>query len=365
MLGNAPPALVDLLVREDEISIAGPLLRRSPVVAEPTLIEVARMKGQGHLLAMSQRPKLPVGVTDVIVRRGDREVVRRVAGNAGAQFSQIGYSSLIKRAGGDGVLTLTVGQRGDLSAPQLKDLLAGSADIVRRRLFEVAKPDKKAAINQAMVEIIGAPKQSEMRRDFAPAQRAILSLHHAGELNEAALLNFAKAHKYEECVAALSAMSAARIATIDRLLTGDRHDPMLILGRAVGLEWATVRALIVLRLGPGRVPSATDIEEARLNFERLAASTAQRVVEFLADAANGVSELSERGPSDSSSKPQISRAPPLAFSFAAIARHGVAVPRLSPVGGLLRHPEKIRRARKMRERPGDVIVDIADEAKFA
>jgi uncharacterized protein (DUF2336 family) len=279
-LANAPPALVNQLAREDEISIAGPLLRRSLVIAEQVLIEIARMKGQGHLLAMSQRPTLPAGVTDVIVRRGDREVVRRVAGNAGAQFSSIGYSSLIKRAGGDGVLTLSVGQRDDLSGPQLKDLLAGSVDIVRRRLFEVAKPDKKAAINQAMVEIVGAPKQSEIRRDFAPAQRAILSLHHAGELNEAALLGFAKAHKYEECVAALSAMSAARIATIDRLLMGDRHDPILILGRAVGLEWATVRALIILRLGPGRVPSATDIEEARLNFERLAASTAQRVVSF-------------------------------------------------------------------------------------
>jgi uncharacterized protein (DUF2336 family) len=280
LIGNAPPALVNQMAREDEILVAGPLLRRSPVIVEAALIEIARMKGQGHLLAMSERPTLAPGVTDVIVRRGDREVVRRVAGNAGAQFSVNGYSSLIKRAGGDGVLTLTVGQRDDLTAPQLKDLLAGSADIVRRRLFEVAKPNKKAAINQAMVEIIGAPKQSEIRRDFAPAQRAILNLHHAGELNEAALLGFAKGHKYEECVAALSAMSAARIATIDRLLTGDRHDPILILGRATGLEWATVRALIVLRLGPGRVPSATDIEQARLNFERLAASTAQRVLGF-------------------------------------------------------------------------------------
>ena len=280
VLANAPRGLVGQLAREDEISIAGPLLRRSPVLDEKALIEIARMKGQGHLLAMAERPALSPDLTDVIVRRGDREVVRRAAGNAGALFSQTGYSTLIKRAGQDAVLTLAVGQRADLSEQRLKDLLAGSIDIVRRRLFEVAKPDKKAAINQAMVEIIGAPKQSEIRRDFAPAQRAILSLHHAGELNEAALLGFAKAHKYEECVAALSAMSAARIATIDRLLAGDRHDPVLILGRATGLEWATVRALIVLRLGPGRVPSATDIEEARLNFERLAASTAQRVVNF-------------------------------------------------------------------------------------
>jgi hypothetical protein len=178
------------------------------------------------------------------------------------------------------VLTLAVGRRGDLSPGHLKELLAGSADIVRRRLFEVVRPDKKAAINDAMVEIAGAPKQSEIRRDFAPAQRAVLALHQAGELNEAVLLNFAKARKYEECVAALSAMSAIRLATIDRLVMGDRHDPILILGRAVGLEWATVRALIMLRLDPGRVPSATDIEEVRLNFERLGASTAQRVLGF-------------------------------------------------------------------------------------
>jgi uncharacterized protein (DUF2336 family) len=279
-LGNAPPKLVDLLVRDDEIAIAGPLLRRSPVVAEPTLIEIARMRGQSHLLALSERPALSFGVTDVIVRRGEREVVRRVAGNAGARFSPSGYFSLIRRACDDGVLTLAVGQREDLSVPQLKELLAGSADIVRRRLFEVARPDRKAAIGETMAEISGAPKPAAIPRDFAPAQRAILAMHQAGTLNEAALLDFARAHQYEHSVATLSALSSAQIVTIDRVMMRDRADSVLILGRASGLKWATVRALIMLRLGPGRAVSATDIEEARLNFERLAASTAQRVVNF-------------------------------------------------------------------------------------
>ena len=99
---NAPPALVDQLVREDEIVIAGPLLRRSPLIDEPTLIDIARGKGQGHLLAISGRPSLSTELTDVIVRRGDREVVRSVAGNAGARFSPTGYTGLVKRAGDDG-----------------------------------------------------------------------------------------------------------------------------------------------------------------------------------------------------------------------------------------------------------------------
>src|ERR1700738_5187057 len=58
LLANAPRALVGQLAREDEIVIAGPLLRRSPVIDEQALIEIAGAKGQGHLLAMSERPKL-------------------------------------------------------------------------------------------------------------------------------------------------------------------------------------------------------------------------------------------------------------------------------------------------------------------
>ena len=60
---------------------------------------------------MSERPTLSPDLTDVIVCRGDRDTVRRAAGNAGALFSQSGYSALIRRANQDGVLTLTVGQR--------------------------------------------------------------------------------------------------------------------------------------------------------------------------------------------------------------------------------------------------------------
>ena len=280
LLGNAPRALVGQLAREDEILIAGPLLRRSPVIDEAALLEIAGIKGQGHLLAMSERPTLSPGLTDVIVSRGDREVVRRAAGNAGAQFSPTGYSALIERASQDGVLTLTVGQRDDLSESRLKDLLEGSIDIIRRRLMEVVKPVRQAAISRAMNEISGAIEVVESRRDFVPAQRTILALHRAGELNEAAVLGFAKAYKYEEAVAALSAMSGVKIATLDRLIAGDRYDPILIIGKTVGLAWATVRSLILLRLGPSRVASPADIESARVNFGRLMPSTAERVVVF-------------------------------------------------------------------------------------
>ena len=113
------------LAHEDEISIAGPLLRRSPVIDERALIEIARMKGQGHLLAMSERPRLSPDLDrrHRAPRRPRRGQARCRQCRRGS-FRRPDIRALIKRAGQDGVLTLTVGQRDDLSA-QLKDLLAG------------------------------------------------------------------------------------------------------------------------------------------------------------------------------------------------------------------------------------------------
>ena len=280
LLANAPRTLVGQLAHEDEIAIAGPLLRRSPVIDEQVLVEIANAKGQEHLLAMTERPKLSPDLTDVMVRRGDRDVVRRAAGNAGAAFSTDGYSTLIKRASTDGVLTLTVGQRADLSAEQLKNLLASSIDPVRRRLFDSVKPARQSAIRQAMNEISGIAQRAGSRRDFAPAQRTVLALQGAGHLNESVLLGFAKTYKYEESVAALAVMSGIKLATLDQLFAEDRYDPILIVGKVIGLEWATVRALILLRLGLNRMPAPADLEAARINYARLMPASAERVVGF-------------------------------------------------------------------------------------
>ncbi|HLG85426.1 MAG TPA: DUF2336 domain-containing protein [Bradyrhizobium sp.] len=280
LIANAPRALVGQFARENEILVAAPVLRRSHVLDDDVLLEVARMKGQGHLLAMAERNVLSTGLTDIMVRRGDREVVRRTAGNAGAAFSATGYQALIKRAAQDGVLTLTVGQRSDLPDAHLKELLAGSLDVVRRRLFDLVKPERRAAITRAMNEISDDLATVGGTRNFVPAQHAVLTLHRAGKLNEAALLGFAKSYSYEESVAALAAMSGIGIATLDRLMSGERNDPVLVIGKSIGLEWATVRALVLLRLGPHRMLAPADLENVRVNYGRLMPSTADRVVSF-------------------------------------------------------------------------------------
>ncbi len=89
------------LALDDEIEVAGPVLRDSTRIDEKMLVESALTKGQAHLLAISQRQSIGEAVTDVLVKRGDQEVATSVARNEGARFSGSGLLHMVRRAEGD------------------------------------------------------------------------------------------------------------------------------------------------------------------------------------------------------------------------------------------------------------------------
>ena len=71
-LQYAPQGVTEKLAWDDEIAVAGNVLTHSPCLSTGTLVEIAKAKGQDHLLAISGRTNLPEAVTDVIVDRGER-----------------------------------------------------------------------------------------------------------------------------------------------------------------------------------------------------------------------------------------------------------------------------------------------------
>ena len=89
----------------------------------------------------------------------------------------------------------------------------------------------------------------------------------------------ARESKYEETVVALAALAKVPIKIVDRLMGGDRPDPVLILCKAADLSWPTVKAVILAR-PDGRNVQLTALDAAFANYGRLSASTAHRVVRF-------------------------------------------------------------------------------------
>jgi uncharacterized protein (DUF2336 family) len=137
---NAPSAILERLAWDDQIAVAGKILTSSPKIGTSTLVEIAKAKGQEHLFAISGRENLPESVTDVIVDRGDRRVIRQLGSNATARFSESGYERMVTHAESDDELTEISGLRVDLPIRFLRDLLLRATDAVRARLAAIAPP---------------------------------------------------------------------------------------------------------------------------------------------------------------------------------------------------------------------------------
>jgi uncharacterized protein (DUF2336 family) len=149
-VANAPSNVIHLLAFADDIEVAGPILIQSERFHESALLANASRKSQQHLLAITQRQSLSEAVTDVLVERGDRQVVHSVVENAGARFSDAGFHMLVTRSGGDDALATAVGMRVDIPRPHLVMLLEKASSEVRARLT-AESPQASSAIEEARV----------------------------------------------------------------------------------------------------------------------------------------------------------------------------------------------------------------------
>ena len=201
----APPRIIHTLAFDDAIEVAEPVLTQSPRLDDNALIENARTKSQAHLLAISKRTQLSGAVTDVLVERGDMDVVTSAAGNPGAEFSETGYAKLVERAEGNDDLAASVGLRSSIPRHHLLRLLAKASDTVREKL-QAAHPETREAID-GVVKAGRRERAASARRaddaDVMAARRYVGKLHEAGELNEARSRSSPATSKFNETNAAI------------------------------------------------------------------------------------------------------------------------------------------------------------------
>jgi uncharacterized protein (DUF2336 family) len=279
-LANAPPGLIRRLAFDDAIVVAAPVLASSPQLSDADLIENAATKSQDHLYAIAQRLKLSEAVTDVLVERGNRRVVNRVASNDGAQFSFKTYEKLVQHARDDRKLGLTIGRRSDIPRQCFLKLLETASAEVREKL-EAANPQAAREIRETVAEVAGA-MQREVRdasRRHKVAARDARHLFRSHRLSEVNVHAAACAQQFAKTAAALSMLGPFPIDLVERVLIDKGAESVLILAKAANCSWTTTKAILVMQ-SAGRGLSQQDLDKACTAFERLSRETAQRVVKF-------------------------------------------------------------------------------------
>lgn len=280
VIPRAPPAVSRILAADDVIAVAGPMLQHCTRLDSALLAEFARTKSQEHLLAISLRRYLDQSVTDVLVHRGERGVLLNAARNLGAQFSDFGFITMIERARDDDELAACIGARRELPRHYLLKLLAQASDAVRR-ILEMADPLSAEAIRAAVADATSYVQAmtNKVSRNYAVAETRIDALQAAGKLDENAIAAFAKERKAEEATVALARLCDMPLESIETALAGDRPETILILGKAVGLTWNTVKAVLALRRD-GQGVSPQTLESCLGTFSRMKPATARQVLAF-------------------------------------------------------------------------------------
>ena len=279
-VAQAPPAIVRRLAKNDEIRIARPMLQESSRLSAEDLVEIAQTKSEQHLLAVAGRWWLKDVVTDALLARRFASVTHRLVTNPGAKVSPGGFAVILAQAEHDPTLAVETGIRADLPAELRLKLLRQATEEVRGRLLERAPPYLYEEIRHAIAAVAaGVERDMSQVRDFTAAKRHVAKLKDSGELDEAALLGFARQRRYEETVVALADLAQSNIEVIRSLMQSLRSEGLLVPCRAAGLSWATTAAVMECRYATGSM-GAVELAHAKNQFTKMTRGDADRLLRF-------------------------------------------------------------------------------------
>jgi uncharacterized protein (DUF2336 family) len=287
---NAPLSTVRQLARDPSIEVAEPVLRQSTRLDDDDLLAIAQeadhVAGQNgeqdRLLAISKRIAISEIVSDMLVTRGNRDVVLSVTQNQGASISDAGYGRLVDRSLDDEVLAICVGMRKDIPRRHFHSLISKASQVVLAKLT-AADPAAVAEVRKVLADITGQPvtAPSPTATSYIEAEARFNGLRQSGKSADAIVQELSANGQLVGIVAALVGLAQAPREFVESVMNDRRggNDFALLLARAAGLSWPCAMQICIARRGPGALPPLA-IEAARLSYARLKPETARRVIHF-------------------------------------------------------------------------------------
>ncbi|MGY6644575.1 MAG: DUF2336 domain-containing protein [Salinarimonas sp.] len=268
-----PNPIAKRLATDDEASVAQLVLRLSPVLSDDDLAAIAVSHSQAHLAAIAERASLSETVTDVLVERGDRRVLRTVSGNEGAAFSDRGLDTLISRSDGDTQVARNLAERSD-------DLPATQA----RRVLQIAAQMSLTHTPEVETEVIDASKNKQFARKARERRlevRLLIADLKEGkrEIDDVVSL-LCKDDRAFDLAQVLSTFSDIPNTQALRALLQKEASGIAVACKAMGLSKDGFKDVLAMRASRLGLPSK-QIEKDLASYDGLTAELSERAMRFL------------------------------------------------------------------------------------
>ena len=113
-LSRVPMNVITSLARNDNMAVAGPILECSSMLSDDTLLDIAMTKWPNQLAAVAGREGLTETITDLLIERGNADVMHKLISNHSARISEVGFVRLIGQAKTDKTIAAAIATRTDL-----------------------------------------------------------------------------------------------------------------------------------------------------------------------------------------------------------------------------------------------------------
>jgi hypothetical protein len=259
-----PQTVALRLAGDEDLAIAGLVLKLSPVLKDSDLAAIAVTHSQRHLVAIAERARLSATVTDVPVVRGDDTVLRTVSGDEGADFSDHGMDRLIERGGDDPEISRNLVQRANqLPAAQAERVLA----ITTAAVSESSGNGSSALTRDARARRLEVRLMiADLRQNKCPLDDAVMLL--------------ADEDRAYDLVQVISAMAEIGTNEVLRALLQPDSSGIAVLCRSLGLGHAAFAKVLKLRAARLNMAPA-DIERDVASYANLHESLSARAMRLL------------------------------------------------------------------------------------
>jgi uncharacterized protein (DUF2336 family) len=281
-LPGFPLSVVRKLANDRDIEIARPVLRASPVLTDMDLVGIAMTGAQEHMHAIATRDKLSAAVTDVLIDRGNQRVVHSVSANHGAEVSNWGFEQLLEKARADVNLQELLVERPDLSQTTVEKLLPLISESVAIKLvergFDVGETLTPDVLRLARDRFADALRD---RRASIRGVAALVELVGAGELSlDQAVIELATEGRLLDVATLVSRSASLDLNDIFGIFTRGQLQMLMLLFRALDMQWPTLERVLILRAKKMGTPTPTLSDVAR-DYQALDMSLAKRAIRFL------------------------------------------------------------------------------------
>jgi uncharacterized protein (DUF2336 family) len=232
---SAAPHEIILMLVDDRVEVASPVLARSPLLTDADLVHVVERGSPEHQVQIAQRPNIGEDVSEALVQTDFDAVLSALLCNTSAQIGEETFAGLVERARDRGTLPQLLVQRSDLP-PVLARQMCDWVSAELKQALTSRFPQDAGALSRAVDEASSAVQSGEKTSSEISAQKLAAKLAASGQLRPSFLIRVLHQNQIDLFDYGFAALLDMDVAEIRRVLYGDQPVLVAYACRAAGID---------------------------------------------------------------------------------------------------------------------------------